>query len=332
MLVLPLEPDVVKKLTALVDSTVDQGAGSLTQHLDPTFLHVGLNALNRARLCPGLSEHWADHLRLIRAAEIIEAQYLEEERAWARTYIRELPVEPEAFVDWFVALRENGPGQFDPFFDYLAEEADRSEFEYFVKQEYCGEIGFDDLIALTQVRMPARAKLEMAHNFWDEQGRGVSADVHEHLYVQMAAELGIRDTPDEEFVWETLAVANILTGIAINRRYTWHSLGALSVIELTSPTRATRIAAGLARIGVSDAGCYYFKLHSSLDEDHWAAWLAEVITPLLHEAPALAVPIAEGALMRLCAGARLIAKYRAELGLNGVLASHGNGTFGHAER
>jgi hypothetical protein len=35
-----------------------------------------------------------------------------------------------------------------------------------------GEAGYEDLLAMTQVKMSVKAKLEMARNFWDEMGRG----------------------------------------------------------------------------------------------------------------------------------------------------------------
>ena len=142
----------------------------------------------------------------------------------------------------------------------------------------------------------------MARNFWDEQGQGNREDIHGPLYVTMAHEMGVKDTPESELTWETLAVANILTGLACNRRYAWQSLGALSVLELTSPTRASRVAKGLERVGASPNACRYFQLHSVVDVEHWKSWLAEVIIPLLAENPDLAAPLAEGALMRLNAG------------------------------
>ena len=43
---------------------------------------------------------------------------------------------------------------------------------WFLTQEAAGEAGFDDLVAMTQVKLPARAKLELARNYWDEMGRG----------------------------------------------------------------------------------------------------------------------------------------------------------------
>jgi hypothetical protein len=44
--------------------------------------------------------------------------------------------------------------------------------KWFLTQEAAGEAGFDDLVAMTQVKVSDRAKLELARNYWDEMGRG----------------------------------------------------------------------------------------------------------------------------------------------------------------
>ena len=51
---------------------------------------------------------------------------------------------------------------------------------WFLTQEVAGEAGFDDLLAMTQVKMPVTAKLEMARNYWDEMGRGRDTAMHGH--------------------------------------------------------------------------------------------------------------------------------------------------------
>lgn len=320
MMQLTIDADVRRKIRPLAEAAAGLNGGGLADAMDPKALHIALNAFNRARLQPCIpGDDWEAELRFMRAAELIEARFIEEERAATQEQISDMPTEPAAFVEWFEDLKETGPGQFDPFFDYLAKEASREEFQYFIRQEYCGEIGFDDLIAMTQVRFPEEAKLELARNFWDEQGCGKRDQIHGPMYVAMAHELGIRDTPDTEFLWESLAVANLLTGLACNRRYAWHSLGAMGLIEMTSTTRASRIAEGLERIGCSDTACAYFRLHTTLDVEHWNEWREHVLIPLITETPGLMRPLAEGAFLRLNAGTRLIERYRGEMGLNSRL-------------
>jgi hypothetical protein len=114
-------------------------------------------------------------------------------------------------------------------------------------------------------------------------------------------------------VWESLALANAMTAMAVNRRYTWHSVGALGAIELTAPGRAARVAGGLKRIGLTPKEARYFTLHAVLDVKHSEDWNREAIRPAVEEDPRRATAMAEGALIRLKCGERCFEAYRANL-------------------
>ncbi|HEX3849762.1 MAG TPA: hypothetical protein VHW01_02280, partial [Polyangiaceae bacterium] len=91
----------------------------------------------------------------------IERELVETERAAVSQAIRALPTHPDAFVAWFESLETTGPGQHDALFPWLAEHANRQQMCWFLRQELAGEAGFDDLVALAQVKLPPRPKLEM---------------------------------------------------------------------------------------------------------------------------------------------------------------------------
>jgi hypothetical protein len=280
-------------------------------------LHCALMELNRTRLCPATPTlSWRDDLAEATQLALREGAFLEAERSLVSARAAEAPTEPRAFAAWFDSLRERGPGQYDPLFDYLAEEATLEEVRWFVKQEVAGEAGFDDLVALTQVRMPEHAKLELARNYWDEMGRGKLAGMHGPMLGRLGDELGVSGAPPSEIVWEALALGNLLAGLAYNRRYAWHSLGALGAVELTAPTRAVKVVEALERVGLDGEAVYYFKLHGTIDVVHWRGWRDNALIPVLETQPGLAPYIAEGALMRLNAGARTFDRYRRELGLS----------------
>jgi len=67
---------------------------------------------------------------------------------------KDVPRQADAFVEWFESLREHGPGQGDPLFPWLEHSCDLEQMKWFLEQEVSGEAGFDDLVALTQVKMP----------------------------------------------------------------------------------------------------------------------------------------------------------------------------------
>jgi hypothetical protein len=278
-------------------------------------LHRRLARGNEKRFGPALPT--ADWKRDIdEAAEFLreEGEFLEGFRASVAARAAEAPADADGFVAWFEALEESGPGQGDPLFPWLAEEASMDEMRWFLAQEVAGEAGFEDLSALTQVKLPQRPKLEIARNYWDEMGRGNPKGMHGPLLETLAERLAL-EPRIETTVWESLALANTMAGLAANRRYAYHSVGALGVIEQTAPGRATLVAKGLKRLGVPAGDRHYFDLHAILDVKHSEAWNAEALHPLVASNPAFAPAIAEGALMRLECGAACFRRYRRELGL-----------------
>jgi hypothetical protein len=183
---------------------------------------------------------------------------------------------------------------------------------WFLEQEVAGEAGFDDLVAYTQVKIPVdRAKIELAANYWDEMGRGNEAGMHGPMRTARAQKRDLR--PEiETTVAPALALGNTLVAMATTRRYAYHSVGGLGVVELTAPWRADLVAQGLKRLGVGKERIY-FALHATLDVKHSETWNAEVLQPLVAADPGCARYIAEGALMRLTAGARCFEAYRTHL-------------------
>jgi heme oxygenase-like protein len=280
------------------------------------ILHAKLTELNRARLAPAEpGEDWRVSLAREHRWRLIELDFLERELAAVRERARHAPQAADGFMRWFEDLRTGGPGQGDPLFPWLATTADRAQLTWFLKQEVSGEAGFDDLVALTQLRMPERAKLELARNYWDELGRGHAHGMHGPMLHRLAAELRLDEHP-APIVWEALALANTMAGLASNRRYAFHALGALGVIELTAPGRAALVNEGLRRCGLSPHARQYFALHATLDIKHAEAWNREIVRPLVEARPEVAPWIAEGALARLEAGRRCFERYRRELGVH----------------
>ncbi|MCA9710195.1 MAG: iron-containing redox enzyme family protein [Myxococcales bacterium] len=279
-------------------------------------LHVQLATLNRARLSPAEpSADWTDDLQQQYALARLEGAFLEQERQAVASRAAAAPREAHAFAAWFDALEQDGPGQHDPLFDYLAQQATEAEVQWFLTQELATEAGFEDLVALTQLRMPTQVKLELARNYWDEMGRGKAPGMHGPMLDTLAKALGVRMADPRQVVWESLALSNLLVGLAYNRRFAYQSLGALGAIELTAPSRARKVVEGLERLGVDGVAARYFRLHAVVDVRHAQTWRDEILIPLVTADPGLAVHLAEGALMRLRAGARTFERYRRHLGV-----------------
>ncbi len=280
---------------------------------DPNSLHRGLARWNRSRLSPSTPRNdWRLELNRDLRMQQKEGEFIEAFRARVQGEVAQVPTDPAGFIAWFEGLKDNGPGQWDPLFDWLATEADLEQISWFLTQEAAGEAGFDDLVALTQVKLPARPKLELARNYWDEMGRGNMGGMHGPMLDMTVQGLELAPTI-EGTLWQSLALANTMTAFAATRRYAYHSVGALGVVELTAPTRVASVAAGLKRLGVAPKLRKYFDLHAVLDVEHSKAWNAEALMPLAQEHPEVLPAIAEGAIMRLRCGEQCFEAYRAFL-------------------
>jgi hypothetical protein len=280
---------------------------------DAEALHQGLARWNRKRLAVATpTGDWRLELSRSQRMLRLEGGFIEAFRAEVAPLVAEVPQDPAGFIAWFEVLKDGGPGQWDPLFDWLATEADLAQMKWFLTQEAAGEAGFDDLVAMTQVKLPVRPKLELARNYWDEMGRGADGGMHGPMLERVVAGLDLKPTI-EGTCWQALCLANTLTALATTRRYVYQSIGALGAVELTAPTRVGSVAAGLKRLGRPPEERKYFMLHAQLDIEHSRAWNAEALTPLVEANPACARYIAEGALMRLICGEQCFAAYRGYL-------------------
>jgi hypothetical protein len=281
----------------------------------PDVLHRVLAYWNRRRLTPGAPHSgWQDELDEEGRMRRLEGLWIEHLRRDVAARALSAPSDPDGFTDWFMALRDSGPGQGDPLFGWLAQEASAEQMNWFLTQEAAGEAGFDDLVALAQVKLPTEAKLELARNYWDEMGRGNEKGMHGPMLDSAIKALDLRPSI-ETTVWPSLALANTLTAFSTTRRYAWHAVGALGVVELTAPTRVALVAQGLKRLDHPPVVRKYFDLHAVLDVRHAADWIANCFRPLVRDTPEVAPYLAEGALMRLHCGRSCFDAYRAHFGL-----------------
>jgi hypothetical protein len=273
-------------------------------------LQARLAAWNRARLALQTPKSdWRAALHADHAIRLEEIAFIETTRKAQSARAAEAPGEPAAFVAWFEALKDSGPGQGDALFPWLAERATKNEMRWFVEQEAAGEAGFDDLVAMAQVKAPVQAKLELARNYWDEMGRGNAKGMHGPMLEGLVVALDAKPTIEATFA-PSLALGNTMAALATNRAYAYHALGALGVIELTAPGRATFVSEGLRRLRVSAKARHYFDLHAVLDVKHSEAWNREGFHSIVAETPDAARFIAAGALMRLQCGADCFDAYR----------------------
>src|SRR4051812_39024297 len=94
-----------------------------SQFLNEDFQR-GLAYWNHQRLAPALPcEDWQLILDGDAKMMRLEGGFLEELRAEVAAEAGRAPTDPAGFLAWFEALKTNGPGQDDPLFPWLAEQA-----------------------------------------------------------------------------------------------------------------------------------------------------------------------------------------------------------------
>src|SRR3712207_498646 len=187
--------------------------GAATQFFTDTF-QQGLARWHRERLAPGFpGADWQEELERELKMKRLEGAFVEQLRADVAAEASAAPRDARGFIAWFEELKETGPGQGDPLFPWLAEAATRKEIAWFLEQEAAGEAGFDDLVAMTQVKLPKQAKLELARNYWDEMGRGDAKGMHGPMLDALIKALELRPTI-EGTAWQSLALANAMTAMA----------------------------------------------------------------------------------------------------------------------
>lgn len=276
--------------------------------------HRALAAYNGRRFTPATeSPHWEADLYEEGQVGLAESRYVEAVRRQVAPLLADVPNEPDAFIRWYESLLVKGPGQHDPLFPWLEESCTLEQMKWFLFQEVAGEAGFEDLLAMTQVKMSVRPKLEMARNYWDEMGQGQEKGMHGPLLERLSDYLDLHPTP-ADVVPEALALGTTMIALARHRRYAFQSVGALGAIEMTAPGRADLVNKGLKRLRIPTRKRLYFAVHAVLDVKHSQEWNREVLRPLVAEDSSRARLIAEGAILRLWHGARCFERYRLELG------------------
>ena len=151
------------------------------------------------------------------------------------------------------------------------------ELRWFLCQEVAGEAGFDDLVALTQVKAPERAKLELARNYWDEMGRGRAEGMHGRMLEEPRARGG-RDARRRRPSCGSRSRSGTSSSRSPRTAATPSRRSARSGVDRAhrAGARAVSSIAGLRRARGIAARPRYFALHATLDVKHSEAWNREV--------------------------------------------------------
>ncbi|MGH3782757.1 MAG: iron-containing redox enzyme family protein [Pseudonocardiaceae bacterium] len=247
----------------------------------------------------GKFEHpsWPQHHPVVaRWKWLLERQWLDELAVGDAEHRAQLPSDPIAAMR-ALAARDRLPDVYI----WTAKHADQAGIVRFLSLEGGPDAGFDDLVAICQLGLPVRAKMELATNYWDEMGNGDLRAVHTTLHEELGDALQLKSVDDES----TLARSTILGLLATNRALQPELLGALGLIELQAGPRSRLVVQGLRRIGAPEEALPFYEVHAEVDPRHGQGWLDNAIAPVLDEYPGIGDRIVRGAMWRSRTNAEL---------------------------
>jgi len=188
---------------------------------------------------------------------------------------------------------------------WLAEEASYDELVSFLALEGGPDGGFDDLVALAQVGLSGRPKMELARNYWDEMGRGTLAEVHTELHRRLSTALDMHGVAAVEAPLSALVRGVLGSYLALSRFRHPEALGAFGLIELQAGPRCRRVLRALERLDAPAEVVPFYAEHAEADPRHGKDWLDGAIAELA-EQPRWAEGIVRGARWRAAAGTRFL--------------------------
>jgi hypothetical protein len=300
-----LSPETEAALMAQVDALA---ARAYTDHDEAAKkeLHALLYTLNtKAIQLPWNGEEKnGDHYFFARVRNRLEAAVEQHDMRLHAQALAAMPRDLDAFAGWIVELIQSHPSNVShPLFAFLRDEATYSQMREFFHQEAPMDLHFVDVLLLMMPAMHGPMKMELAANFWDEMGNGKPELVHRYKRQVQMRHLGIPEddhlTNIDYYCWEELALANLYLQGAMNRSKLTQLIGNMLATETMVPGRVECQVAGWKRNGLPDDALEYLQDHTSIDVEHAAGWLNNLVMPLLRQHPELQVPLVFGTLRRL---------------------------------
>ena len=181
---------------------------------------------------------------------------------------------------------------------YLRREATRDQVVEYLRERSIQQLKESDPQSFVLPRISGAAKVALAELQYDEYGAGDPARLHQHLYADALAAAGLDPTYAayiDEVSAVSLAAANVMSLLCLNRRLRGAALGHFAAFEASSSVPSRRVAAAIERVGLPPTVAAYFLEHVEADAVHEQIAARDMCGALLDEHPDLHADVLFGA-------------------------------------
>jgi hypothetical protein len=173
---------------------------------------------------------------------------------------------------------------------FLQRDASREQVLDFLRERSVQQLKESDPQSFVLPRIDGAAKVALAELQYDEYGGGRPERLHATLYADALRDSGL-DPSYGAYIDDvsaiSLASANLMSMLGLNRRLRGAAMGHLAAFEATSSVPSRRIAAGIERVGLPETVSAYFHEHVEADAVHEQVAVHDICGNLVTEEPAL---------------------------------------------
>ena len=169
---------------------------------------------------------------------------------------------------------------------YLRREATRDQVLDYLRERSVQQLKESDPQSFVLPRLTGAAKVALAEIQYDEYGAGDPERLHQRLYAEALSAAGLDPAYGaylDDVSAVSLAAANLMSLLCLNRRLRGAALGHFAAFEASSSVPSRRVAAAIERVGLGPVVAAYFHEHVEADSVHeqvaardmCGAWVAE---------------------------------------------------------
>ncbi|MET0999813.1 MAG: iron-containing redox enzyme family protein [Marmoricola sp.] len=173
---------------------------------------------------------------------------------------------------------------------FLHRQASREQVVDFLRERSVQQLKESDPQSFVLPRIGGAAKVALAEIQYDEYGGGRPAHLHATMYAAALEAAGLDPTYGayiDDVSVISLATANSMSLLGLNRSLRGAAMGHLAAFEATSSVPSRKIAAGIERVGLPDTVAAYFHEHVEADAVHEQVAVHDICGVLVADEPSL---------------------------------------------